>query len=52
MVIGVDMLKPSIHARAIATPKIESTSPGGGLTLFCADVGANHPDIGIGDYPF
>ena len=27
------------------TPKIESTGTGGGLKLFCAGVGVNHPDI-------
>ncbi len=27
------------------TPKIESTGTGGGMKLFCAGVGANHPDI-------
>ncbi|MGH1357664.1 MAG: PstS family phosphate ABC transporter substrate-binding protein [Burkholderiaceae bacterium] len=27
------------------TPKIESTGSGGGLKLFCAGVGAQHPDI-------
>ncbi len=27
------------------TPKIESTGSGGGLKLFCAGVGAEHPDI-------
>lgn len=27
------------------TPKIESTGSGGGLKLFCAGVGVNHPDI-------
>ena len=27
------------------TPKIESTGSGGGLKLFCAGVGADHPDI-------
>ena len=28
-----------------ATPKIESTGSGGGLKLFCAGVGVQHPDI-------
>jgi phosphate transport system substrate-binding protein len=28
-----------------ATPKIESTGSGGGLKLFCAGVGTEHPDI-------
>ena len=28
-----------------ATPKIESTGTGGGLKLFCAGVGVEHPDI-------
>ena len=27
------------------TPKVESTSSGGGLKLFCAGVGVEHPDI-------
>ena len=27
------------------TPKIESTGSGGGLKLFCAGVGAQHPDF-------
>ena len=27
------------------TPKIESTGSGGGLKLFCAGVGVQHPDI-------
>ncbi|MGR9107838.1 MAG: substrate-binding domain-containing protein, partial [Gammaproteobacteria bacterium] len=27
------------------TPKIESTGSGGGLKLFCAGVGIEHPDI-------
>ena len=27
------------------TPKIEATGSGGGLKLFCAGVGVNHPDI-------
>ncbi len=27
------------------TPKIESTGSGGGMKLFCAGVGTNHPDI-------
>jgi len=27
------------------TPKVESTGSGGGLKLFCAGVGVNHPDI-------
>ena len=27
------------------TPKIESTGSGGGLKLFCAGVGVEHPDI-------
>ena len=27
------------------TPKIESTGSGGGLTLFCAGVGVEHPDV-------
>jgi len=27
------------------TPKVESTGSGGGLKLFCAGVGTNHPDI-------
>lgn len=27
------------------TPKIESTGSGGGIKLFCAGVGVNHPDI-------
>ena len=28
-----------------ATPKIESTGSGGGMKLFCAGVGTEHPDI-------
>ena len=28
-----------------STPKIESTGSGGGMKLFCAGVGAQHPDI-------
>jgi phosphate transport system substrate-binding protein len=28
-----------------STPKIESTGTGGGMKLFCAGVGAEHPDI-------
>ena len=27
------------------TPVVESTGSGGGLKLFCAGVGVNHPDI-------
>ena len=27
------------------TPKVESTGSGGGLKLFCAGVGVNHPDV-------
>lgn len=27
------------------TPKVESTGSGGGLKLFCAGIGVNHPDI-------
>lgn len=27
------------------TPKVESTGTGGGMKLFCAGVGVNHPDI-------
>ena len=27
------------------TPKIESTGSGGGLKLFCAGIGVEHPDI-------
>lgn len=30
---------------AFKTPKIESTGSGGGLKLFCAGVGAEHPDV-------
>ncbi|MEA3275226.1 MAG: PstS family phosphate ABC transporter substrate-binding protein [Pseudomonadota bacterium] len=30
---------------AFKTPKIESTGSGGGLKLFCAGVGVDHPDI-------
>ncbi len=30
---------------AFATPVVESTGSGGGLKLFCAGVGAEHPDI-------
>jgi phosphate transport system substrate-binding protein len=29
------------------TPKVESTGSGGGLKLFCAGVGVDHPDISI-----
>jgi len=32
-------------ATKFKTPKIESTGSGGGLKLFCAGVGASHPDI-------
>jgi phosphate transport system substrate-binding protein len=32
-------------ATAFKTPKIESTGSGGGLKLFCAGVGVQHPDI-------
>jgi phosphate transport system substrate-binding protein len=28
-----------------ATPKVESTGTGGGMKLFCAGVGTNHPDM-------
>ena len=28
-----------------ATPKIEATGTGGGMKLFCAGVGATHPDV-------
>ena len=30
---------------AFKTPKVESTGSGGGLKLFCAGVGVDHPDI-------
>ena len=30
---------------AYKTPKVESTGSGGGLKLFCAGVGVEHPDI-------
>ncbi|MFD2113311.1 substrate-binding domain-containing protein [Thiorhodococcus fuscus] len=30
---------------SFATPKVESTGSGGGLKLFCAGVGVDHPDI-------
>lgn len=29
----------------MATPKVESTGTGGGMKLFCAGVGTDHPDI-------
>ena len=32
-------------SRKFKTPVIESTGTGGGMKLFCAGVGANHPDI-------
>ncbi len=31
--------------KGIKTPKVESTGTGGGMKLFCAGVGINHPDI-------
>jgi len=33
------------RATAFKTPKIESTGSGGGMKLFCAGVGVEHPDI-------
>ncbi len=33
------------QATAFKTPVVESTGSGGGLKLFCAGVGARHPDI-------
>jgi phosphate transport system substrate-binding protein len=33
------------RSTAYKTPKIESTGSGGGLKLFCAGVGVEHPDI-------
>ena len=33
------------RATAFKTPKVESTGSGGGLKLFCAGVGVEHPDI-------
>jgi phosphate transport system substrate-binding protein len=33
------------RSTAFKTPKIESTGSGGGLKLFCAGVGVEHPDI-------
>ena len=33
------------RASAFKTPKIEATGSGGGMKLFCAGVGAQHPDI-------
>ena len=37
---------PSSSARPpVQDPKIESTGSGGGLKLFCAGVGVEHPDI-------
>ncbi|MGD9387551.1 MAG: substrate-binding domain-containing protein [Gammaproteobacteria bacterium] len=33
------------RATSFKTPKIESTGSGGGLKLFCAGVGVEHPDI-------
>jgi phosphate transport system substrate-binding protein len=33
------------RASRFKTPKIESTGSGGGLKLFCAGVGVDHPDI-------
>ncbi len=32
-------------ATAFKTPKVESTGSGGGMKLFCAGVGVEHPDI-------
>ena len=32
-------------AGGTATPKVESTGTGGGMKLFCAGVGTDHPDI-------
>ena len=32
-------------ATKFKTPKIESTGTGGGIKLFCAGVGVQHPDI-------
>ncbi|NHA15312.1 phosphate ABC transporter substrate-binding protein [Thioalkalivibrio sp. XN279] len=33
------------RSTAFKTPKVESTGSGGGLKLFCAGVGVEHPDI-------
>ncbi|MGS2723550.1 PstS family phosphate ABC transporter substrate-binding protein [Porticoccus sp. GXU_MW_L64] len=33
------------NATKYSTPKIESTGSGGGMKLFCAGLGAEHPDI-------
>jgi phosphate transport system substrate-binding protein len=33
------------RATSFKTPKIESTGSGGGLKLFCAGVGVQHPDV-------
>ena len=33
------------RSTSFKTPKIESTGSGGGLKLFCAGVGVEHPDI-------
>ena len=33
------------RSTAFKTPKIESTGSGGGLKLFCAGVGVEHPDV-------
>jgi phosphate transport system substrate-binding protein len=33
------------RSTAFKTPKIEATGSGGGLKLFCAGVGVEHPDI-------
>ncbi|BAN69964.1 PstS family phosphate ABC transporter substrate-binding protein [endosymbiont of unidentified scaly snail isolate Monju] len=33
------------RATRFKTPRIESTGSGGGMKLFCAGVGVNHPDI-------
>ncbi len=32
-------------SNGVATPKVESTGTGGGMKLFCAGVGTDHPDI-------
>ena len=38
-------VNPSRKTGKFKTPKVESTGTGGGVKLFCAGVGAQHPDI-------
>src|SRR3970282_2465842 len=33
------------RASTFKTPKVESTGTGGGMKLFCAGVGVQHPDV-------